>query len=176
MVSKKYFLILLFFVFSLNFQTISRAETFSAVVTKVSDGDTIWVTKKDGQRIKIRIWGIDTPEKFWSRKLYRSARSCRTTTNKVKKLGFKSSWFAKKILYRKTVKIVTFGRGYYRRMLAKIILPDGEDYGLKIIKEGYSCVYRRNTDPEYIQAMRQAREEKKGLWSIDFNLMDCLCH
>ena len=137
---KKFFLFL--------FPTISPAQTFYAVVTKVSDGDTIWVTTDDGERIKIRIWGIDTPEKFNSRKLLRSARSCRVGRGKVKHLGERVSGFAKRILKGKIVQVVVKGKGRYGRVLAKIILPDREDYGLKIIKEGYSCVYWKSTDPE----------------------------
>lgn len=31
-------------------------------VTKVSDGDTVWVTDNKGEREKIRLNGIDAPE------------------------------------------------------------------------------------------------------------------
>ncbi len=157
---------------------IREIENFSGVVVKVSDGDTIWVQPDTGgKKIKIRVWGIDTPEKFKSRKLYWSARICGTTTGKVKHLGERASGFAKRTLKGKRVSVKVMGRGRYGRLLAKIIiLPEEEDYGLKIIKEGFSCVYRKSTDRKYIETMEKARKGRKGLWNVDFDLMNCLCY
>ena len=172
----KFFILILFCSF-LIFTSETTAEDLSAIVTRVSDGDTIWVQPDTGgKKIKIRIWGIDTPEKFKSRKLYQSARVCRTIPGKVKHLGERASGFAKRILKGKKVRVEVMGRGKYGRVLAKIILPDGEDYGLKIIKEGYSCVYWKTTDEAYIKAMKEADKTRKGLWGLDYRLMKCLCY
>jgi len=45
-------------------------------VTKISDGDTFWVRLENGKRVKIRVWGIDTSEKFESKKFFREVRRC----------------------------------------------------------------------------------------------------
>jgi len=162
---------------AISFTKDEYVDNFTGVVVKVSDGDTIWVKPDTGKRIKIRIWGIDTPEKFRSRKLYNSARACGTTPGKVKHLGQRASGFARRTLKGKRVRVEVMGRGRYGRLLAKIIiLPEEEDYGLKIIKEGFSCVYWKSTDRKYIEAMEKARKERKGLWNVDFDLMNCLCY
>lgn len=151
-------------------------QIFYGVVEKVSDGDTIWVRSDKGQKLKIRIWGIDTPEKYTSNKLDKDAKVCHSSKSKIRKLGIKASWFAKKMLYGKKVKVKAIGRGFYGRTLAKIQLPDGKDYGLIIIGDGYSCVYRKSTSRVYIKAMKEAEKNKKGLWGIDPQLMKCLCY
>lgn len=50
--------------------------------------------------------------------------------------GQRASGFARRILKGKKVRVEVMGRGRYGRPLAKIIiLPEEEDYGLKIIRE-----------------------------------------
>ncbi len=56
-------------------------------VVKVSDGDTIWVRLDNGNRVKVRVWGIDTPEKFRSKKLFREARRCGVEPAAIVHLG-----------------------------------------------------------------------------------------
>ncbi|CAD7775187.1 hypothetical protein DMNBHIDG_01077 [Candidatus Methanoperedenaceae archaeon GB37] len=58
------YLVVLFFASSLSFAQFS----YQATILKVSDGDTVWVLM-DGRRVKLRLLGIDTPEKFKSKKL-----------------------------------------------------------------------------------------------------------
>ena len=55
----KLFIIIVFFVFPL----LAEAETLSGRVVGVSDGDTITVLDADLQQHKIRLSGIDAPEK-----------------------------------------------------------------------------------------------------------------
>lgn len=39
------------------------AEVFSGIVVDVSDGDTITVLTPDEQQVKVRLYGVDCPEK-----------------------------------------------------------------------------------------------------------------
>jgi len=50
-------------------------QAYRTTVLKISDGDTVWVLM-DGQKVKLRLLSIDTPEKFKSKKLARDAREC----------------------------------------------------------------------------------------------------
>ncbi len=154
----------------------SAESGFKAKVIKVSDGDTVWIWTKDGRKFKVRIWGIDTPEKFESRKLFRDASRCGVTPDEIKHLGRLASRKAKELLDRSWVRLKTRGRGYYGRVLGIIYLPDGTNFGLEMIKEGYACVYRKNYEPEYHEALWKAQKEHKGLWSLNYKLMECLCY
>ncbi len=163
------------FIFAIVFACgISTAATLSGRVTRVSDGDTVWVRLDNGNRVKIRVWGIDTPEKFSSRKLYREADRCSVPAGSVVELGKLASERARILLSGKRVMIETHGRGYYGRLLGRIFV-DGKDFGLIIIRTGYACAYHRSAPPEYLRAEREAERERIGLWKIAPGLMRCLC-
>lgn len=70
-------------------------------VTKVSDGDTVWVTDLKGEREKIRLNGIDAPEST-------QAFGKEATKMLASKIGFKE------------VKVVYDGRDMYGRILGTI--------------------------------------------------------
>ena len=56
---------------------------YPAVITKITDGDTVWV-RTDGRRIKLRLPGINTPEKYYSKKMLKDVRMCGTSYNQMK--------------------------------------------------------------------------------------------
>ena len=144
-------------------------------VQKVSDGDTVWVQLENGNRVKIRVWGIDTPEKFRSKKLNREARRCAVPTRDVVELGRLATKRARELLDHRVVLIETHGRGYYGRLLGRLILADGKDFGLEMIRSGYACAYDRSAPIEYLRAEEEAKGERRGLWGKDYSLMECLC-
>ena len=166
--------LILFFILLVSYANGVSTE-LQGKITKISDGDTFWVRLENGNRIKVRVWGIDTPEKFKSKKLYREANRCGVSVEEMKRLGKLASEKAKEILDHSKVVLKGKGRGYYGRYLAELFLPDGTNYGLEMIKEGYACVYWRNHNPVYLKALEKAKEERKGLWSIDYELMRCFC-
>jgi micrococcal nuclease len=151
---------------------------FLGKVIRISDGDTIWVENTETrEKVKIRIFGIDTPEKFWSHKLEKQAKECNVEPLSIIYLGKLASKHAHIYLHPKEiVKIIPEGIGYYGRLIAKVILPNGKDYGFLMIKDGYACVYWRTAPDSYIKAMKEAEREHKGLWEIKPQLMHCLCY
>lgn len=48
-------------ILSSAFSALALASTYPAVITKITDGDTVWVRTGAG-RIKLRLLGIDTHE------------------------------------------------------------------------------------------------------------------
>lgn len=113
-------------------------------VTKVSDGDTVWVTDKKGEREKIRLNGIDAPEST-------QAFGKEATKMLQTKIGFKE------------VKVVYDGRDMYSRILGTIYYK-GKDINLEMVAEGGAWVYYTNKDPAYLEALSAAKSAKKGLW------------
>jgi len=182
---KTFFLCLLICLFFINYAAFAE-KTFPAIVDHVVDGDTVWI-KKNGKKIKLRLLGIDTPEKYPGRKLYRDSRMCRVKQRQMKWLGKLASRHAKELLtpgQKVTVKV--YGKGFYGRKLAVIILPDGTNFNEKMVKDGYSCVYRYRghksselpqEEWEKLNALlNQARNERRGLWEKYYNIMQCLCY
>lgn len=180
--SKQLLVVAFLFVF---ISTSSYSATYQAVILKVSDGDTVWVSVH-GKRVKLRLLGIDTPEEYPSRKMDKDIEMCHTTFKQMRKLGLLATKHAKTMLYKgEHVTVVTKGKGYYGRTLAFIILPDRTNYNEKEVVDGYACVYkwhghksRELSEGEFEKLerlMERAKEEGKGLWGEYREIMECLC-
>jgi len=163
----------------------SWAGSFQGRIVKVSDGDTVWVkVENSGRKIKIRVLGIDTPEKFRSKKLTHQAITCSVPEKRIVYLGKLASKHAKEILDHLPVRIETFGHGRYGRVLGFIFVGK-ENFSYRMVEDGYACVYRtkRGKSRELplldwmmlLRLERTARQEKRGLWGVDYELMNCLC-
>ena len=113
-----------------------------ASVLKISDGDTIWVLMSR-HKVKLRLLGIDTPEKFDSKKLDKDVRKCSVKKKQMKRLGVAATHYAEKLMHKgDKVEVASYGRGYYGRTLAMLYLSDGSCYNERIVKEGYACLYK----------------------------------
>jgi micrococcal nuclease len=107
----------------LAFSVSSFSATYQAVITKISDGDTVWV-KMNHKKVKLRLLGIDTPEEYPSRKMSKDLRKCHVKYKKMRRLGLLAAKHAKELLRKDDIVIVeTYGKGYYKRTLAIIKLP-----------------------------------------------------
>ena len=142
---------------------------YKVKVVHVVDGDTIDVIMPDGSRERIRILGVDTPEKSVDmNKPYEY--------DDITDLSYLAGWgamaaeYAKSILKGKTVEIELDEkagmRGYYGRLLAYVYF-DGQDFGAMLIKNGYARVYTGDFEKEdyYIKLEEEARKNKIGLWN-----------
>ncbi len=92
---RKLFTLLLFLSLLLLPLTLPAGER--TTVLKVTDGDTLWLRVK-GRRIKVRLLGIDTPEKYHSRKMERDCISCGVSEYFMKHLGKEASRHMKEFL------------------------------------------------------------------------------
>lgn len=140
------------------------------VVKKVYDGDTFQV-EIDGKTEKVRMLGIDTPEKWDSEKFDRDQQRTGKDKETIQKLGTLSSDFTTRLIGGKTVFLEVDKKGddkdKYGRLLRYVYLEDGTFVNLKIVEEGYANAYRKfnvSKQNEFIQAEKEARDKKKGLW------------
>ena len=135
------------------------AETYRVV--KVVDGDTMDVDM-NGAITRLRIIGIDTPETVDPRKA-------------VQCYGREASNKAKEILSGQFVTLTADesqgNTDKYGRLLRYITLPDGSDYGMFMISQGYAHEYTYHlpyvNQAGYKQAEVDARDNDRGLWSPD---------
>jgi micrococcal nuclease len=179
------FILSLFIVFAFSISSFSA--TYQAVVTKISDGDTVWV-KINNKKVKLRFLGIDTPEEYPSRKMNKDMRRCHTNYKKMRKLGLLATKHAEELIVKgDSVIVETYGKGYYKRTLAIILLPQSNslNYNEQMIADGYACLYkyRGHKSKELSWAewkrlnrlMDNAKRKKLGLWGEYPKIMQCLC-
>ena len=156
-----------------------------ARVLRIIDGDTFLVLLH-GKREKVRLLGIDTPEKHWSCKLRKQSIRCGVREGRISRLGIRATRYAKELIHKgDEIYLEIRGRGHYGRILAFVYLKDGTCYNKKIVADGYACVYkyrgkksRQLSWEEFlslIKLLNEAKEDKRGLWKTDFELMNCLC-
>jgi len=156
-----------------------------ATILRIIDGDTFLVLL-NGKRERIRLLGIDTPEKYWSRKLKKQARRCGVREGRISALGIRATRYAKGLIHKgDKIYLEARGRDRYKRLLVFVYLKDGTCYNEKIVADGYACVYkyrgrksRQLSWEEFLNLTRllnEAKAHKRGLWKIDFEVMNCLC-
>ena len=143
-------------IFTLNINYL-RAD-FTAKVQRVVDGDTVHVIDKAGKKFKVRLTGIDAPEKNQPYGLAATYKLTEILINKLVLLKSKPN----------NGKPYTIDR--YKRVLAKIIL-DGKDINLSQVLTGYAWHFKRYqkqqspSDRElYSEAEIDAKKNKLGLW------------
>ena len=115
-------------------------------VTKVSDGDTIWVATDSG-REKVRMDRIDAPEKD-------------------QPFGKEASEMLSGKIYGKVVKVEYKRRDQYGRVLG-IVFDGTNDVNLAMVREGGAWHYRYfDKTPAYDEAEADARASRRGLWAL----------
>ncbi len=136
-------------------------------VTRVIDGDTFELN--DGSRV--RLIGIDTPEKYDSEKLERDASVSKRDKETIKKLGNIATEYVKSFVEGKKVYLENDpqnkDRDKYGRLLRYVYLEDGTLINAKILKDGYAYIYEKypfSKQQEFRELYREARENNRGLW------------
>lgn len=123
-----------------------HGDEIVGVVTRVSDGDTIWVTPKGGEREKVRLDRIDAPE---SDQAYGKAATKRL----------------KELVGGKMVRVVYGKRDRYKRVLGIVHLGE-DDINLQMVREGCAWHYSYfDKTKAYADAQVEARAAKRGLWA-----------
>jgi len=138
-------LLTLLFAFACN------AETITGHVVGVADGDTITVLDADKVQHKIRLAGIDAPEKKQA-------------------FGNRSKESLSALAFDKTVNVETDKQDRYGRQVGKVLV-NGQDVNLVQVERGMAWFYRqyqREQSPNdrrlYEAAEDAARADKRGLW------------
>jgi len=116
-------------------------------VVGISDGDTIKVLHNNKQ-VKIRLHGIDTPEK-------------------AQAFGKKAKQFTAKMVAGKKVAVQETDKDKYGRTVA-VITVNGKNLNKSLVASGFAWVYRKYCKQSYCNAWLRleanARNKKLGLW------------
>jgi len=125
---------------------------FTGNVVGIADGDTITVLGADKMQHKIRLTGIDAPEK-------------------KQPFGNRSKQNLSDMVFNKTVTVETDKRDRYGRELGKV-LAGNKDVNLEQVRAGMAWHYKAYertqtaTDRQaYTAAENLAKATKRGLWA-----------
>lgn len=121
-------------------------KTMSGKVISVADGDTMTILTGNNRKIKIRLQGIDAPEKSQA-------------------FGAKAKDYLNKLCYGKKVTVKKDKKDMYGRLLG-IVYVDGENVNEEMVRRGLAWHYKHfsnDTRLEYLE--RLARKAKLNIWS-----------
>ena len=120
---------------------------FAGKVVAVADGDTVSVLRDGTNTVKIRLSGIDCPEKKQA-------------------FGQKAKQFTSTLAGEKQVQVIEKGQDRYGRTLGEVILEDGRSLNQELVRVGLAWWYKqyapKDTEMEALEA--EARAGKLGLW------------
>jgi endonuclease YncB( thermonuclease family) len=129
----------------------ANAGTFTGRVVGITDGDTVTVLDSDNVQHKVRLSGIDAPEK-------------------KQDFGNRSKESLSELVFSKLVSVETGKQDRYGREVGKIVV-DGVDANLRQVQRGFAWHYKaymREQSLEdkmlYSDAEDDAKAEKLGLW------------
>lgn len=147
----KRFWSLIFLLLCLHVSCANAVQVLQALVVGVSDGDSITVQDADKQQHKIRLQGIDAPEK-------------------AQAYGQKSKESLSALVYKKNVQVIWAKQDRYGRTVGQVIVG-GLDACLEQVKRGMAWHYKDYQGEQssedrvlYDRAETLAREKGLGIW------------
>lgn len=140
---RKLFIIFTFIIIPI----LCSAQRFSVKVVGISDGDTFTAINDDNLQLKIRIYGIDAPEKKQA-------------------FGSKSKEFLSSLIFGQRISIDVQSKDRYGRYIAYVYSPEGKDVSLLMLHEGMAWHFiKYDNNKVYSEAENVARKAKRGLWT-----------
>lgn len=137
-------ILLLLIVTSLHCQ-----EIITGKAVKVYDGDTFTLVTDSNQEIRVRVVGIDAPEKNQEH-------------------GIESRDFARRLIENKTVTVYLESGETYGRKLAVVITSSGKHFNYEMVVNGHAWHYNHyNSDKFLSTSQNMAKNNKIGLWASD---------
>lgn len=121
----------------------------SGKVIKIVDGDTYDILLDDRITKRIRMEGIDAPERGMP--FYKVAKD-----------------YLGSLCFGQVVTIEQTGTDKYGRTIAKTFLANGKELGLLMIEAGYAWHFKKySSDAKLANAEIEARNKRSGLWVDD---------
>lgn len=120
-------------------------QMYIGKVVSVSDGDTISVSRYPQPLLKVRLAGIDAPEKKQA-------------------FGQKAQESLSKLVVWQKVEVVAVGADRYGRVIGDVYVQ-GLWVNLEMVSQGVAWVYRHYShDRRLIEAEGKAKSSRSGLW------------
>ena len=132
-------------------QAIAATSQFTGVVIAVADGNTLTVLTTDKQQVKIRLYGVDCPE----RNRHFGAPAKQATSDAV---------------FGKNVTVQPIHTNSYGQMAAVILMPGGKSLNEHLVRNGMALVNPQFcTQEEICNPLRKleqaAKGQRRGVWA-----------
>lgn len=138
---KMSFLILLFVAGCL------QQEASSGKVVSIADGDTFTLLTSGNNQIRIRLHGIDCPEKGQD-------------------FGTAARQQLSSLIFGKQVRIEKKDTDRYGRTIAIVYTNGGQSVNEQMLQAGLAWHYRQyDKNPDWERLEKEARRNRRGLWS-----------
>jgi micrococcal nuclease len=135
-----------FVFFSLLFALASFATELSGKVVGVSDGDTFTLLLPNNSTVRIRLHGIDTPEKG-------------------QPFGENAKQYTSSLIFNKQVKVKQTDTDRYGRIVGIVTNPEDINVNEALLKAGMAWHYKKYDDnPMWAKMETESRAAKVGLW------------
>lgn len=126
------------------------AETYQAKVVSVTDGDTIKVLRIGNEQVKIRLAGIDCPER-------------------KQPWGTKAKQAASDLVAGQTVTIEKLTTDRYGRTIGRVFV-NGVNVNRALVEDGQCWVYPRYAKDKVLFTLQdKANNLQRGLWRLPEN-------
>lgn len=125
----------------------NEGDRYTGKIVGVSDGDTFTLLTDDKKQIKVRLSEIDTPES-------------------AQPYGSRAKQALSDLIFGKEVHVLKEDIDRYGRLVGHVYI-DGTHVNRKMVQGGMAWVCRQYLkDKSLLQDEQQAREAKRGLWSL----------
>lgn len=135
-------------------------RTIYGTVTKVADGDTITVDS-DGTKVKVRLYGIDTPE------TEKRSKKTGAVSKPGQPYGEEAYQALIEKVSRQRVRLDILDIDKYRRAVSLVWVGD-RMINREMVTDGAAWAYRKYLSrpyaSEFIDAEQEARQARRGLW------------
>jgi endonuclease YncB( thermonuclease family) len=110
-----------------------EAQTLQGKVVSIADGDTLTILTQSREQIKIRLAGIDTPEK-------------------AQPFGTKAKQALAKLTFQQQASIEVETKDKYRRTVGTVFV-EGQNINAELVKLGMAWVYIKYTNDQALYAL-----------------------
>lgn len=153
-----------------GFGKAGKDAVFNRTIVRISDGDTLVISVPGGGMEKVRLLGVDTPEKFESDKLEKQAGKLGVDKKTLTALGEKSSAYTAKLCagHKCRLELDARPKDDYGRTLGYIHLDNGICLNEELVRSGYASVYKWFTYSQrehFLALEKDARKNRRGLWA-----------
>lgn len=159
--SCRLFTILLFLLIALPVWAKDPIRIIEGTVAKVCDGDSINVIDSLGTTVKVRLYGIDAPEKT------KNNHKISRTSKPGQPYGEEAFDALKRKIEGQQVKVEVLEMNRNKRAVSVVWLGT-RNINLEMLRDGFAWAYHQHLEgyhaPEYIQVEERAQKERRGLW------------
>jgi endonuclease YncB( thermonuclease family) len=143
-----FYALLFCFLFSCNNNTtVDVEEGIRGRVVSIADGDTFTLLTEDKKQVKVRLHGIDCPER-------------------AQDFGQVARQKLSDLVFNQQVRVVEKDIDRYKRTVGIAYTSDNRCVNEELLRAGLAWHYAQyDNNPEWAALEREAREQRIGLWS-----------